>query len=275
MNHVKLTIVTWCYDNGRTNYGQILQCFAMQTIVRRFGYKTKIIRYREIKEDEEIFLKKKSQEYIDLYELCYRLESVERKSSVRIFRFIEFIKENIDLSKQCYTKHDVEQECEDAEILFCGSDQIWNPLWFKDIYALNFGNVSQKRIAYAASGVFIENSQTELIYKQLGEYLNHFDLVTVREKTSIDILQKYTLKKIEDVIDPTLLLSAKEWNQIASKPVIEESYIFCYCLGKIRSHKLLLKKVMKLYGVKKLCVFHLILRNTKRIFRRHLFLLGR
>lgn len=251
----KAAIVTWCYDNGKTNYGQILQCYAMQTMVHRLGYETKVIRYRESKASEEISLNRKSEKYIDLYELCYRLGTVEKEPSVRIFRFVEFIKENIALSKQCYTKHDVEQECEDVDVLFCGSDQIWNPLWFKDIYALNFGKDNQKRIAYAASGVFIENPQTELIYKELGGYLNHFDLVTVREKASIDILRKYTGQKITDVADPTLLLTPDDWNQVAAKPMIEEPYVFCYCLERIREYKPLLKRIMRKHGVHKiLCI---------------------
>lgn len=251
----KAVIVTWCYDNGRTNYGQILQCYAMQTMVRRLGFDTKVLRYRERKEKEEISLNKKSKEYIDLYELCYRLGTVEREPSIRIFRFVEFIKENISLSEQCYTKQEVEQECKDADVLFCGSDQIWNPLWFKDVYALNFGKASKKRIAYAASGVFTENPQNELIYKELGRYLDCFDLVTVREKVSIDILSKYTKQKIMDVVDPTLLLSSDDWNRIAARPIIDEPYIFCYCLGRIRGHKLLLKRIMRKYGVEKiLCI---------------------
>lgn len=251
----KAAILTWCYNNGRTNYGQVLQCYAMQTMVRRFGYDTKVIKYRERNAGERMPLDKKSEKYIGIYELCYRLGVVEGAPSVRIFRFAEFIKENIVLSNQCYTKHDVEQECEDADVLFCGSDQIWNPRWFKDVYALNFGRADQKRIAYAASGAFIENPQTELVYKELGGYLNRFDLVTVREKASIDILRKYTERKIVDVADPTLLLSQDEWNQVAAKPIAEEPYIFCYCLGRIRGYKQLLKRVMRKHGVQKiLCI---------------------
>lgn len=251
----KAAIVTWCYDNGKTNYGQILQCYAMQTMVRRLGYETKVIRYRERRIDEKESLDEKSEEYVNLYELCYRLEKMEARANVRIFRFVKFIKENICLSRQCYTKEDVERECEDVDILICGSDQIWNPLWFKDIHALNFGRPDQKRIAYAASGVFIESPENELIYRKLGKYLECFDLVTVREKVSIDILKKYTTKQITDVVDPTLLLSQDDWNQVAARRTMEEPYIFCYCLGKIRGHKILLKRIMKKYGVRKiLCI---------------------
>lgn len=249
--HRKAAIVTWCYDKGRTNYGQVLQCYAMQSIVRRLGYETKVIRYRKRTPEEVSYQNDEINLDVDLYELCYRLENVETGASVRIFRFLQFIKENIRLSKQCYTKEEIEQECRDVEALFCGSDQIWNPLWFEDVYALNFGSPEQKRIAYAPSGVFFENSQVEPLYRRLGKYLDRFDLVTVREECGVDILKKYTKQEIIDVIDPTLLLSQDDWNQVAATQIVDEPYIFGYFLGRLRGQKILLRRIMDKYNVRK------------------------
>lgn len=248
----KAAILTWCYNNGKTNYGQILQCYAMQVMVQRLGYEAIVIRYRKRKADEQIYEKYQSSLVIDLYELWNRLGKVENQIDIRVLRFIEFIRSNIRLSKQCYTKKQIEEECRDCEVLFCGSDQIWNPIWFDDVYALNFGSPLQKRIAYAPSGVLIENEQSKEIYEKLSRCIERFDLVTVREKESIDILRKYTSKKIEDVVDPTLLLSQEDWDKVASDIAIKEPYIFCYSLGRIRMHKLLLKKIMKKHGAEKI-----------------------
>jgi len=43
----KVGIITWCDNNGPTNYGQILQCYAMQTICESFGFAPLIIQYRK------------------------------------------------------------------------------------------------------------------------------------------------------------------------------------------------------------------------------------
>ena len=244
-------IITWCYDNGKTNYGQILQCYAMQELWRKMGYRTKIVRYRRRDREETMFLEKRSELGVNLYELWYRLKKVEKNLDMRIVRFIAFIKKYISLSEQCYTKKQVEEACGDCEVLVCGSDQIWNPEWFQDIYALNFGEDRQKRIAYAPSGVFVENERNENVYRDLGKYLDHFDLVTVREKDSIEILKKYTRKRIVDVPDPTLLVTQTDWNRVAAKHVVTGPYIFCYSLGKLRKHKVLLKHIMKKYGANK------------------------
>lgn len=248
----KAAILTWCYNNGPVNYGQILQCYAMQVMVQRLGYDVKVIRYRRKDPEESTHWENKPELLTGLYELWYRLKKVEYKVDIRILKFVEFIKKNICMSRQCYTKDQVERECEDCDVLFCGSDQIWNPVNFDDIYVLNFGAESQKRIAYAPSGVLSEDDGTKHIYKKLGECIERLDLVTVRERESVRILKKYTEKEIIDVVDPTLLLSKQDWDLVASKWVSKEPYIFCYFLGKLRPYRLLLKSVMKKYGAKKI-----------------------
>lgn len=247
----KAAILTWCYNNGPVNYGQILQCYAMQVMVQRMGYEVKVIRYRKRDSNELVYWENKPEFLTGLYELWYRLKKVEHKVDIRILKFVGFIKKNIRMSDQCYTKKQVERECKDCDVLFCGSDQIWNPLIFDDVYALNFGRSSQKRIAYDPSGVLLEDAWTKSIYKNLGACIEKFDLVTVREKESIEIFKKYTKKDILDVVDPTLLLTKEDWNRVASKSFSNESYIFCYFLGRIRPYKLLLKKIMQKYGSKK------------------------
>lgn len=247
----KAALLTWCYNNGPVNYGQILQCYAMQVIIRRLGYDVKVIKYRKVDPNGLIFQNNRLELLIGLYELWYRLRRVEHKVDIRILKFVRFIKKNINLSKQCYTKEQVEKECQECDVLFCGSDQIWNPVGFDDVYALDFGNPCQKKIAYAPSGVLAESEWMDPIYKILGKCIDQLDLATVREKESIEILKKYTKKEIVDVPDPTLLLSKEDWDQVASKPVSDSPYIFCYFLGRIRPYKFLLKKIMQKYRAKK------------------------
>lgn len=248
--HSRAAILTWCYQ-GEINYGQIFQCYAMQTVVKRLGFNPVVIRYRRRTTGESRWGNRTWGILTDLYELWYRLKKVEHKIDLRIIRFICFIKDNILLSKQCYTKEQVEKVCGGCDILFCGSDQIWNPLCFDDVYFLNFGTKQQKRIAYAPSGIWKDNGQPDEFYEEVGRYISRFNVVTVREKESKEILNKYTEQRIRDVVDPTLLLSQEEWNQAAAGVPEKEAYIFCYFLGRIRAHKLLLKKIMKDLGVKK------------------------
>lgn len=244
----KASVLTWCYNNGKTNYGQILQCYAMQELVRRLGYDPIVIRYRKPDADEKV---PEDETARDQYELSYRYEKVEGKKDERIQRFIAFIKEHIPLSKQCYSKEEVSECCKGSKAIFCGSDQIWNPLWFDDVYALNFETYDAKKIAYAPSGISVELEEWTDKLTLLGNCLNSFDLVTVREEESIPILGKYTEKSIEAVMDPTLLIPVEKWDSLAGERPDEEPYIFCYSLGKLRENKVMLRYLLKKYNVGK------------------------
>ena len=244
----KASILTWCYNNGKTNYGQILQCYAMQELVRMLGYDPIVIRYRKPDVNENV---PEDEADRDKYELSYRYEKVEGKKDERIQRFISFIKEHISLSKQCYSKKEVSECCKDSKAVFCGSDQIWNPLGFDDIYALNFETYNAKKIAYAPSGISVELDGWKDKLTLLGSCLNSFDLVTVREEESMPILRKYTEKSIEAVMDPTLLIPVQKWDSIAGEQLSEEPYIFCYSLGRLRENKVMLRYLLKKYNARK------------------------
>lgn len=153
-NKPKAAILTWCDNNGPTNYGQIFQCYAMQYLVRKAGFESLVIQYRK-KGVQDMCLHNFSNRTVlgrflnEKYERVYNRKVVEGKETLRVKRFKEFIRNYISLSAPCYTKKMVEDMTADCEILICGSDQIWNPIHFDPIWFLDFGTLSQRRIAYA------------------------------------------------------------------------------------------------------------------------------
>lgn len=247
----KAAIVTWCDNNGVTNYGQILQCYAMQKVIEKIGLKTLVVNYRE-KTEWELWQGHFSNGTLNqCYEFINKVYKIERKLDKRILRFRKFIRKNIRLSAPCYTREDVEKCTENCDILLCGSDQIWNPLWTNPILALDFGKEKQKRIAYAPSGVALEDAYSIRKYQELAGYIERFDAIALRERKGAEILKKYSGKEITDVLDPTFLLGKDEWEQVMAPRIIDEPYIFCYTLGNLRPYKHLLKALMKRYGAKK------------------------
>ena len=251
MNHKgKAAILTWCYNNGKTNYGQILQCYAMQEVIRKRGYDPLVVRYRRPDPKEEVF--GLSAEDRLRYERDYRVHVVEDGDSLRVRRFMEFIQERISLTEQCYTVSEVEDVTKDCDLLVCGSDQIWNPLWFDEVYCLGFGRPEQRRVAYAPSGVLDEARQESVeTYRKIAQKVSDFEMVTVREAKSVSILERYTSKEVTEAIDPTMLLTSEEWNRVAGNRVYEGKYVFCYALGRMRAHKPLMRYLMKKYQAEK------------------------
>lgn len=253
----KAAILTWCDNNGKTNYGQILQCYAMQQLVDSWGYESFVVQFRAKDERDRIQHNFSNRNPIgrwlnEHYERNYNLKVVEQGETQRIRAFKQFIREHIRLTPPCYTKQAVEYETRDCELLVCGSDQIWNPLWFHPVWMLDFGTEVQKRIAYAPSGIFCEDEESVACYQKMTPLLERLDVITVREQLGADILSKYTDKEVHAVLDPTLLMDVEEWDKVAAKRLIEEDYIFCYITGKLRPHQLILREIMRKYHANKI-----------------------
>ena len=117
------------------------------------------------------------------------------------------------------------------DIYIAGSDQIWDYKLtnFDQTYFLDFPEKGKKKCSYAASiGEHIPPEQFRNDYSRL---LNDFDEILVREDYGADIVNELTGKKPEVVCDPTLLLTAEEWNKLLKEPKIRGKYILVYQLG--------------------------------------------
>lgn len=247
----KVGIVTWCDNVGKTNYGQILQCYAIHSICDSLELDPVIIQYRK-KSEMDFYQGKFSLDYFNkIYELLFKILIIEKKYDKRIYLFRKFIRNNLNLSIPCYDKGDIEKAVKNCDIYICGSDQIWNPTCFDPMYFLGFGNSDIKRVAYAPSGISFEDPISNQIYRKMVPWINKIDYVSVREEKSAAILKKYTEKRIENVLDPTLLLDKKTWDKVAAARLIKEPYILCYTIGSMRPHKLVIKALMNKYNVKK------------------------
>lgn len=247
----EISILTFCNNMWHVNYGQVLQCYAMQEICKKLGANVQVVRYREKVPQDILKYKFPLGKMNELYEdYCQRI-FIQNGFDERINKFQKFVSKNINRTYPCYTIADVEKITQKSDVLICGSDQIWNPNLLKKVYALDFGTAIQKKVAYAASGIVPKSKYADKKYKELSKYLQNFSSISLREKVSIDILKDYTAQKIEDVLDPTFLLKSKEWDKVAGKYLIDEPYIFCYTLCEIRPYKMMLNKIAELYGVKK------------------------
>lgn len=247
----KIAIVTFCNNMWELNYGQVLQCYALQEACKKIGGEVSVIRYRE-KCNKDILKRRLPLGVLnEIYENFCQKKFEENGYGEVVPKFQSFMKKYVNLTYPCYNLKDVEKLTKNTDILICGSDQIWNPCRANDFYYLNFGNDAQKRIAYAASGIVPETKHSKKSYEILVKSLERFDAVSLRERDGVDILKKYTNKKITDALDPTFLLTNKDWDKIATKRLVDESYIFVYTLKGVNRYEMVLKELKKYYGVNK------------------------
>lgn len=115
-----------------------------------------------------------------------------------------------------------------------GSDQVWNPFFSSTRCREEFLTFvpSEKRIAYAASIGLDDIPQEDKA--NFTEWLNQMAYISVREQAGADIVKRLTGKTVPVLLDPTMVLDAKDWEKIEEQPLWFDGkpYICTYFLGE-------------------------------------------
>ena len=227
--------VTWYTKN----YGSILQAFALQKVLNSIGLENKIVNYMPDKieklkfflccSDKKTILKNK----IDIKKINKEFLSLKEQFD-KYNKFDNFNKEFLNLTKK-YTKQKQMSEMADIyDYYFCGSDQIWNPSFFKECQFLQFVSEDKPKIAYAPSIGTAQLTQKEK--NKIKPLLERFNAISIRERQGADLLKDMLHRSIQVVCDPVFLLTKEKWIEIFKLRNIEKQnndrYILCYFLGK-------------------------------------------
>ena len=205
----RASIITWCNNNGVTNFGQVLQCYALQVSLERLGFDVTVIDYQN------------------------RNRRSDEVSQTRIKRFAQFVSDNIHITSEVHTLHEVETFTSDCGLLICGSDQIWNPIHFDPVYYLDFGRSTQRRMAYAVSGIF-PNIASRGFVNNIKKYIDKIDCVSVREKSASEILSSCMKFNVPVAPDPVFLLDKEQWNCVCDEKIAPGyRYALCVFLGSM------------------------------------------
>lgn len=204
-----------------TNYGGILQCYALQTVLEQMGHEVKVLTkprfgrlYRYLIYPQ-IVCKQLFERYILRKEITVGkspYESIYQYTDQFIHRYIH------QLEKRVWTPRMSNQ----FDAIIVGSDQVWRPEYLgsvplEDAFLSFATGCSIKRIAYAASFGVDECSYTVKQLEKCTPLLQQFDAVSVREFSGVDICKKYFGVEACQKIDPTLLLDVEDYMQLVSQ----------------------------------------------------------
>lgn len=249
----KVGIVTWYWGN----YGSILQAYALQQIVKKMGYSCDIIKHH-VTENKRKQIKYRIKHNGVLSTTRYyfsqgisKFKGNKSKGRNRRLDILdEFVNKELKLSKKKYDNSNYRQ-CNGYDVYICGSDQIWNPwhTFLSEFYWLNFIEPSSKRIAYAPSmGCPRLLDEDKAIIKK---YLETFTKISTREVPSTDLLNSILGKgKVVTVADPTILVTANEWDAVLPKNTENSPYMFAYILRDTNEQREFIKETAKSMGLK-------------------------
>lgn len=234
---MKIGIIT--FWDTKDNYGQLLQCYALQTFLRKMGHEAFLIRYKSKPVTKPQFQWRKILNYIIKFPTYISLFFDITNRSIKIKKYGRYVNENnirnfesfrakhIIATEKIYSEQELYNIPPKADAYICGSDQIWGG---DPIYYLPFAPTSSKKIAYAPSfgGVRQMDSKYEL---KIKKYLSSFCFVGVREQSGVELCHQIGIEKAVKVVDPTMLLPLDDYNKIRKKASFTKPYIFLYLLG--------------------------------------------
>ena len=230
----KYGIVSYNIHGNFTNYGSVLQSFALQKAIDKYfrgeaealvlDYWPKVIIGRDqlnplkcIPDPGEEFEGMVNDSMPAIIENYYKIQG--------------FIADHYNLSKTAYDFHNFDQSKQNEQLdgYIVGSDAIWMIDFFgkDDGFWGDYDSMkSSDSIAYAVS--FGESILSGEQLDFLNEKIRNFKAIGLRESRHFDFIKNHVSVNVERVVDPTLLLHVDDYSNVTSERLIDEPYILMY-----------------------------------------------
>ena len=230
----KIAIIS-LFDFRNINYGNKLQTYALNYYLRTNykNYQIESLYFRNLLEhkDKKLFAFIRSK----IARIPAKINSIICSMTIlreRLSRCNEFSTQNTRLSDYALTWDSLITSDYDAFVV--GSDIVWAQFrnGISKIKFLDFETTKRfTRISYAAS--FGRDWIPEENTKDVTRCLKKFQCISVRESSTTKMLSSIGIDNAVHALDPTLLVSRDEWQNLERKPQLHlGKYIFVYLLGK-------------------------------------------
>lgn len=250
-----------------SNYGGIIQNYALQTVLERMGHevytiniplpKVKISSAKAPLCIAKRFLKKilEKKDGIIFIERKINRDKIIAEQHVR-----RFINDNIHLTQPYYGKKDLSAlNNKNLNAVIVGSDQVWRiPYVYPDIETFFLDFIKNKQIKKLAYSVSFGTDEVEFSAEQIkacGKLIKEFEIISVREQSAIQLINniyKWECKtKPIHTLDPTMLLNKEDYIKISTKYSHEthKGGLFYYILDMTNEKMKLLQKISSDLGL--------------------------
>ena len=199
-------------------YGGALQCFALQHVLSSMGHEVYVINRKwgafrpVVKKSLFCGFKHKLHKMLvgDPFEFFYDQN----------YKFTTPVTSNevlLDLGTKKY-----------FDAILVGSDQPWNPECIKTMgyyFYLDWVSPEVKKYAYAVSFGKDSFPASEKVVEDIKCIINTYCSVSVREKSGIKICNEIFNIKVQQCLDPTLLLTGSDYNNLITDKEISRDYV--------------------------------------------------
>ncbi len=210
-----------------TNYGAVLQSYALQEYLQKQGHQVQIINYKPSRYDNVLSFKSLLKNPFLLFRMM-RLKGREKLLA-------KFRENRLRMTKRFYSENELVSIEGSFDVLISGSDQILNPFFTMkgegkptSAYYLAFSN-NVKRIGYAVS--FGCTEYPEYARTHAASLINNFDKIGIRENTGKFILNSLGYKGESSLVpDPTILYGQRIFDNLKLEDPYHGTSYICYYL---------------------------------------------
>ena len=236
-----------------TNYGGILQAYALQHVLQDMGHEVVVIDEKQqfhfsLKRRIEMYVKGKVKRLLKgKNAIIYSPEYYKALWEARTKHTGQFISEHIPRR----VVGDVSEIAEgEFDAFVVGSDQIWRACYAQpfpgvgNAFLLFTRGWNVKRISYAASFGVEKWEYSESDTACCAMMAKLFDAISVREDTGVMLCKGYLGVDAKHVIDPTLLLNAEAYLKLIKKDTPRSAgNMMCYILNRRKDAEDVVKDV--------------------------------
>ena len=229
---MKIGILTF---HSQINYGGVLQCWALKTVLELMGHEV-VVLDRWISKNN-VLLKGPFDNFGirkllgSLVKSLFGGGQIERL--IRHWRTMRFVRGLGLTGYHFYTWADAPREL-NIDCLVVGSDQVWHagdPGYVPEVYLLQ-GAPNVNAISYAAS-FGMKQLLAECDY---AAGFKKFSSISVREAEGVGLVKSTGFPgEVAHVLDPTLLLDPRVWRQ-SFRVGAKKKHLVCYFLSEELSH---------------------------------------
>lgn len=245
-----------------TNYGGILQAYALQTVLERMGHE--VVVFDKILPEPSLSLWKCP--FVYSKRLVNKL--LGRKDNIVFLeQYVSKIKPIIQQNTNKFIKNYIHRvsfktfakipNADTFNAIIVGSDQVWRPIYFgedhvDDAYLAFARGWNIKRIAYAASFGVDKWEYSPLQTETCKSLLHNFDAISVREESGVKLCRECLECKAQLVLDPTMLLDKSDYVKIIKTSNVPKSKgnLLVYILDETLDKTALIKNIADKYNLK-------------------------
>lgn len=226
---MKICILTQPLES---NYGGILQAFALQKVLRDLGHDVTTLRWLPSRRKTLVVTARR---FLSKY-----LKGNRRYAYCNPNRQIRFtckeLSRFVDEHMQCLVKRAPlsANSLPDFDAFIVGSDQVWRPMYspcLPNFYLDFLKNSPVRRIAYAASFGVDTWETDETTTAKVRPLAQKFNAISVREQSGVRLCADYLGVKACVMPDPTLLLKSEDYLELCKSEEREaQPYLAAYIL---------------------------------------------